>query len=655
MLLFIFSCSVKTSTIWLDDLKLPVFSESISSTGYIKNGTPDSIKMGNSWFKRGISVQCISVIPFFLDSHAERFSADAGLGTVPAYANPVIFYVIGDKKILFQSRDMKAGDDPVKVDVKLKGIRRLGLLVVNKSDSGIRVPAFWANAKLEMTGSYQPLPVPNTDAKYILTPPPGKEPGINSAGIFGANPGNPFLFTIEATGELPLDFSAENLPEGLTLDHRTGIISGKVSRKGTWLVDLHVKNKSGQADSKLKIVIGDTIALTPPMGWNGWNSWARNIDGKKVMSSARSMVNRGLSRHGWTYINIDDAWQGQRGGKYNAIQPNEKFPHFSEMIDSIHALGLKAGIYSTPWISSYAGYTGGSSGFENGIFPDSIRENKRAYRHIGKYRFETEDALQMAEWGIDYLKYDWRMEVHSAERMSVALKKSGRDILFSLSNSAPFAFAIDWARISNTWRTGPDIRDSWISLYTSAFTIDKWASFAGPGHWNDPDMLVVGNITTGADLHPTRLTPDEQYSHVSLFCLLAAPLIIGCPIDQLDDFTLNLLTNDEVIGIDQDPRGKPGRLIFEENGVQVWIKPLEDNSFAVGMFNSNDFGKTPQSYFRWGDEQPKSFTFEFVRAGLSGKYRLRDVWRQKDLGEFTGSYKTEIRHHGVVLIRMFKI
>jgi hypothetical protein len=190
---------------------------------------------------------------------------------------------------------------------------------------------------------------------------------------------------------------------------------------------------------------------------------------------------------------------------------------------------------------------------------------------------------------------DWRIDLNSAERMSVALKKSGRDILFSLSNSAPFENAKDWARVSNAWRTGPDIRDSWLSLYTSAFTIDKWAPFAGPGHWNDPDMLILGNVTTGTELHPTRLTPDEQYSHVSLFSLLAAPLLIGCPIEQLDAFTLNLITNDEVIEVNQDPLGRPARLMADENGVQIWIKRMEDGSYAVGLFNIAQYGKKPQS------------------------------------------------------------
>ncbi|HWS00556.1 MAG TPA: NPCBM/NEW2 domain-containing protein, partial [Prolixibacteraceae bacterium] len=512
------ACTQKTTRIWLDDLKIQTFSEGIPSVAAKKNQGGDSIRIAGKHFERGIGVQSVSVLSFLLNGKAEQFSAMVGADDKGNKNMRVQFFVLGDQKILFESGPMKVGDAPKKVEADLSGIQRMGLLVtVNVDDEGYgRTYSNWGDAQLVMQGENVPQTIPNDSDRYILTPPPARTPKINSAGIFGATPGNPFLYAIAATGERPISFSAKNLPAGITLDAKTGIISGKVNKRGTWHATLQAKNAIGEVAKQLKIVIGDTIALTPPIGWNGWNSWARNIDGEKVIASANAMVRMGLSNHGWTYINIDDTWEGQRGGKFNAIQPNEKFPDFRKMIDQIHAMGLKLGVYSTPWISTYAGYAGASSDIENGAYPDSVKNNKRAYRRVGKYRFEKEDALQMAEWGVDYLKYDWRIDLNSAERMSVALKNSGRDIVYSLSNSAPFENAADWARIANAWRTGPDIRDSWLSLYLCAFTIDKWAPFGGPGHWNDPDMLILGNVTTGTELHPTRLTPDEQYSHVSL-------------------------------------------------------------------------------------------------------------------------------------------
>ncbi len=649
------SCTEKTEKVWLDELKIKSFSEGVPSISPGKCASGDSLRLGGKFYQRGIGVQSVSVLSFYLNGNARKFSAVVGPDDSGNREVPVTFYVIGDRKILFVSGKMKVGDAPRNISLNLKGIKRLGLLVTVEGDNPRKAYSDWADAQMVMIENTLPETIPNTDEKYILTPKPLQSPRINSAGIFGATPGNPVLYGIAATGQRPVSFTADNLPPGLALDSKTGIISGKIKLAGTYDVTLRAKNNFGEATKQLKIKIGETIALTPPIGWNGWNSWAREIDREKVVASADAMVKMGLRDHGWTYINIDDAWQGPRGGKFNGIQPNEKFPDFRGMVDYIHSLGLKAGVYSTPWITSYAGYTGGSSDIENGAFPDSVKNNKRAYRYIGKYRFETNDALQMAEWGIDYLKYDWKIDLNSAERMSAALKNSGRDIVYSLSNSAPFANASNWSGVANLWRTGPDIRDSWLSLYISSFTIDKWAPFGGPGHWNDPDMLILGNVTTGTELHPTRLTPDEQYSHVSLFSLLSAPLLIGCPIEQLDDFTLNLLTNDEVIEADQDPLGKPARLMAEEDGIQIWLKQFENGSLAVGLFNVADFGKSPQSYFRWGDEVPKAFTFNFTKTGLTGKYKLRDLWRQKDLGEYDGSFKTEIRHHGVVLLKMEKI
>jgi len=239
--------------------------------------------------------------------------------------------------------------------------------------------------------------------------------------------------------------------------------------------------------------------------------------------------------------------------------------------------------------------------------------------------------------------------------MQQALLKSGRDIHFSISNSAPFANASDWAKLTNSFRTGPDIRDSWTSLYISAFTLDKWAPYGGHGHWLDPDMMIIGNVTTGSEMHPTRLTPDEQYSHVSIFSLLAAPLLIGCPIEQLDDFTMGLLTNDEIIEVNQDPLGISARLVLEKNGVQVWKKPLSDGSFALGFFYTEEFGKTPQTYFHWENEKPIVFSVDLTSLGLKENYQLRDVWQQKNLGKIKNQISMSIPHHGVKFYKLSPI
>ena len=550
---------------------------------------------------------------------------------------------------------MIQGDPAISVEVDLKGIQRMGLLVTGRGSGYPKNLGNWADPKITLTKGFVPEKIPNNGNRYILTPPSSPKPRINSPALYGATPGNPVFYTIFASGQKPMEFDASNLPKSLTIDKKTGIITGKIDQRGNYKVTLQAKNALGIAKKTLEIKIGDTISLTPPIGWNGWNSWARLIDQGKVMASAKAMVNKGLKDHGWAYINIDDAWQGSRGGKYNGIQANEKFPSFAAMVDSVHSMGLKVGLYSSAHITTYAGYVGGSSPIPTGILPDSIKNNKRAWRFVGPYKFDENDAKQWADWGIDYLKYDWRIEVPSTIRMQQALLKSGRDIHFSISNSAPFANASDWAKLTNSFRTGPDIRDSWTSLFISAFTLDKWAPFGGHGHWLDPDMMIIGNVTTGSQMHPTRLTPDEQYSHVSIFSLLAAPLLIGCPIEQLDDFTLGLLTNDEIIEVNQDPLGISARLVQEKNGVQVWKKPLSDGSFALGFFYTEEFGKTPQSYFHWENEKPIAFTVDLNSLGLTKSYQLRDVWQQKNLGKIKNQISMTIPHHGVKFYKLIPV
>ncbi len=648
----------RTRVVWLDDLLIQTYSEGIRPVAVRKNYSGDTLRINGKKFDRGLGAQSPCVLAFLLNGQARRFSALIGADDLGNKEIPLTFYVLGDGKVLFESAAMKIGDEPVKVDLSLVGIRQLGLLVTDKV-GGInnkRTYCNWINAQIEMIGDNMPEHVINGGEKYILTPKISAKPKINSASLFGATPGNPFLYTIAATGQKPISFSVTNLPKGLILDAKTGIITGSISERGTYKTTLKAKNKLGASTKELTIKIGDTIALTPPIGWNGWNSWEAGIDREKVIASAEAMVKTGLKDHGWTYINIDDAWQGKRSGPHDALQPNEKFPDIKGMFDYIHSLGLKVGVYSTPYISSYAGYVGASSDFEKGgETHESIIVNRRSFNRIAKYRFEEADAIQMAEWGVDFLKYDWRIDVNSSERMQKALKQSGRDIVFSLSNNAPFEKVNDWVRTSNMYRTGPDIKDSWTSLYLTSFMLDKWSPYTGRGHWADPDMMIVGKVSIGPVLHDTRLTPDEQYSHVSMFSLLAAPLLIGCPIEQLDAFTLNLLSNDEVIEINQDPLGKAARLIGNENGIEIWQKPMEDGSYAIGLFNTADFGKTPQSYFHWGNEEPKVFTLDFNKIGLKGEFRFRDVWRQKDMDTFAQSFKTKIPHHGVVLLRVFPI
>jgi len=495
---------------------------------------------------------------------------------------------------------------------------------------------------------------------YILTPEAPHTPRINGAKVYGARPGSDFLYKVAATGDRPMTFSAEKLPKGLKIDSQTGLITGKVKKAGTYIVTLKATNSLGEATREFRIVIGEKIALTPPMGWNSWNCWGNTVSHEKVMASAKAILESGLADYGWSYINIDDGWQGLRGGKENAIQPNAKFPDIKGMVDSLHAMGFKVGIYSGPWVASYAAHIGTQCDNADGTYEwvkkGLVNENYRMVDpsgeltreklwYSGKYSFAAQDARQWAEWGFDYLKFDWNPhDWYSMKEMHDELEKCGRDIVYSLSNSALLPLAGEYVKYANCWRTTGDIRDSWKSISGIGFGRNSsWAPYSGPGHWPDGDMLVIGNVGWGRKYHYTNLTPDEQYTHITLWAMQASPLLIGCDMAVADKFTKSLLCNNEVIDINQDPLGYAATKIYGNSSYATYFKPLEDGSLAIAMFNLS--------------ETPKKIGFMPRAIGVIGnKITVRDVWRQKDVAEITNDrnrFDTEVPPHGVVLVRVF--
>jgi len=483
-------------------------------------------------------------------------------------------------------------------------------------------------------------------ANGIATPKQTGAPCINGPTVFGVRPGSPFLYSIPASGKRPMHFSIETLPNGLQVNAETGRITGVLSEKGTYTIKLSASNDLGVSSKVFRIIVSDEISLTPPMGWNSWTCWATSVDQDKVLRAARAMVATGLAEHGWTFVNIDDSWQGHRGGIYNAIQANKKFPDMGGLCTEIHGMGLKVGIYSTPWITSYAKYCGGSSDNTNGRWDQSMAiEN---YWRCGNESFALKDTKQWAAWGIDYLKYDWSPnDVRHGQEMGDALRTSGRNIIYSLSNSADFSHAGDWARLANSWRTTGDIWDHWeensavwqYGVSEIGFSQDRWAPFSGAGHWNDPDMLVLGLVGWGPTLRSTSLTANEQYTHFSLWCMLSAPLLLGCNMERLDEFTLSLLTNDEVIALDQDSLGKQAMRVATIGPVDIYTKALEDGSAAIGFFNRGQITATP--HFN-----------KLSRIGFEGIQHVRDLWRHIDLPDVDGSIDVSVSSHGVVLLRL---
>ena len=525
---------------------------------------------------------------------------------------------------------------------------------------------------LLFAGCERPAPAPLPDSPPILTPPVSAIPRINGPAIFGARPGSSFSYQVPATGERPLEFAAANLPEGLKIDPGRGLISGTLLRDGRSLVRLRVRNRLGTTEKPFTIVSGDQIALTPPMGWNSWNCWGLKVSQEKVRAAARALVSTGLRDHGWSYVNIDDGWQGQRGGRFGAIQPNAKFPRMAALSDEIHSLGLKMGIYSTPWRISSGRYIGSSADSTDGKIETSARLknfryqippsrswldehpwlqplaewNRKRFRkkfqrrlnRFGAYSFVGQDVRQWAAWQVDYLKYDWvPVDLPHVAEMSDALKTSGRDIVYSVSNNAKLRIAPELSKLANAWRTAVDLEDTWESVSDIGFSRDKWAPFNRPGHYNDSDMLVLGETRW----HPakgSRLNSDEQYSHMSLWCLLSGPLLLGCDLEKLDPFTIGLLTNDEVLAVNQDSLCQQAIRVARSGAGWVYAKPLANGAWAVGLFNR---GTIPTNVVvRWSD------------LGLTKPQTVRDLWRQQDLGTFPDRFASAVAPHGVRLIRV---
>jgi alpha-galactosidase len=462
---------------------------------------------------------------------------------------------------------------------------------------------------------------------YILTPPVAGEPRINGASVFGVRPWSPFLFKVAATGEPPLKYSAENLPKGLKIDSLTGIITGSIGKKGEYIIKLKAENLLGNFTRDLKIIVGNKISLTPPMGWNSWNCWGLSVSDKKVRESADFMKSTGLVDHGWSYVNIDDGWEDKHD-KDGKILTNWKFPNMRGLGDYLHSQGMKFGIYSSPGPRTCGGYE-------------------------GSYSFEDKDAKAYEEWGIDYLKYDWcsygnfyprptldQMK-HPYITMKRAIRLVNRDIHYSLCQ---YGMGDVWtwgAEVDgNSWRTTGDIEDTWESMSGIGFEQGKCSPYAAPGRWNDPDMLVVGQVGWGPALHATRLTPGEQYTHITLWCMLSAPLLLGCDLSQLDPFTLNLLTNDEVLAVNQDPLGKQAIPVKQTETYQVWVKDMEDGSKVAGIFNLM--------------EESQNIVIVLKDLSLTGPSDMRDLWKQKDLGPVDVNFEIKVLPHAPVLLKFSK-
>ena len=471
--------------------------------------------------------------------------------------------------------------------------------------------------------------------KYALTPQAPATPRFNGAPVWGVRPGSPVIYRFPVSGERPMKFTCVDLPAGLQLTEDEGVLSGKIEQSGDLSFTVVAENAKGRASQRFTLKVGDDkIGQTPPMGWNSWNCWGLTVTQEKVMASTQALIDKGLADYGYSYINIDDGWEAGGRNPDGTLDANEKFPSMKGLADWLHERGLKFGIYSAPGATTCGGY-------------------------LGSLDYEKEDAEVWNRWGVDYLKYDWCSyeQVRVRENdwgyascvrpyllMQKYLRQQPRDIFYSLGPLGGTQVYL-WGLYcdGNSWRTAQDINDTWKSISDVGFRQQAGKSqYSSIGHWNDPDMLVVGKVGYGLGedtqgLRETRLTPDEQYTHITLWSLVSSNMLIGCDIAQMDDFTLNLLCNNEVNAINQDLLGKQADRVAKEGDIEVWSRPLADGAIAVGLFNVG--------------ETDRQVDMEALIPSTEPARTIRDVWRQKDLKP--SELKCTIPLHGCRLLKVF--
>lgn len=640
--------SAADETVWLGSLDLSRMRQAWGRPKVDASMSGKPLSIGGRKFEHGVGTHARSTLWIDLDGGSERFLAFAGVddaagGRVPAM---VRFTIIGDGQRLWDSGPMRKGQEAKAVDLDIRGVKKLLLLAVNVSDRLTTAHANWAEARFIVRGPKPLAGAGPSEPAVILTPPPPPSPRINGPRIVGCRPGHPFLFRVPTTGERPIRFTSADLPPGISLDATSGILSGTAPPRGEYRTTLVATNAHGSATRELRISAGDRLALTPPMGWNHWYAHRNRVTDAIVREAAEVMVRSGMADAGYQYVNIDDCWMNtdnerakrppdplrlgpMRDAQGNII-PNRHFPDMRALTDFIHSKGLKAGIYSSPGPLTCGGYA-------------------------GSYQHEEQDARQFAAWGFDFLKYDWcsyRQVVNNDQSvetlkkpyllMGGLLQKQPRDIVFNLCE---YGWGDVWtwgAEVGgHCWRTADDLGYELDRIFEVALNNAAHRDWQKPGAWNDPDYIQIGWIgdsRTGGQPAPCPLTPNEQYSFMSLWCLMASPLIYSGDMSRLDEFTLNILCNPEVIEIDQDPLGECARVLTLDDDTFLMVKNVEGGDKAVGLCNRGEIEAAVTA--RWSD------------LGIEGKHVIRDLWRQTDLGEFDGEFTAKVPHRSVLLLRV---
>ncbi len=616
--------------IWLEDLDWAQHAEHLVPRQSVKK-TP--LTINERVFPHGFGGEGRAQLLIQLDGRAARLVSAVGIDDVEKSKGNKIFEVWLDDRMVSSVGPLLRGEMQV-LDVDLKGAHRLELAVAHggkESDwdrfvlGGAQIVL--ANAADAKNKALWPKPYSlEPEATRPIAHGPDPRTFFNGPRVVGGTPGRPFAHRLAVSGQAPVRVTVSGLPRGLRYDAASRILQGRMP-EGRFKVVVQAAGPGGKVRDTLTLVgahTPDVKALTPIMGWNSWNLWAEKVTGEKIRAAADAMRNSGLADYGFSYVNIDDAWEGKRD-ECGRINPNENFGDMATLAQHVHKLGLKLGIYSSPGPQTCAKYP-------------------------GSYGYEATDARRFAEWGIDLLKYDWctydkitpNFSIEEQRRpyhvMQLALDRVDRDIVYSVCNYGR-GDVWTWGKSvgGNLWRTTSDITDTWSSLEGIAFSQQDKAPFTQPGHVGDMDMLVVGTVGWGK-VRPTRLSGNEQILHITHWAMMASPLLLGCDLMNLDPFTLDLLTNSEVLAIDQDARVEAATRRLKVERTEVWARPLADGGMAVALYNRGQIGT--------------QVTADLAALGVSGTQEVRDLWQRKNLEPATKQISAFVPQHGAVLLKL---
>lgn len=449
--------------------------------------------------------------------------------------------------------------------------------------------------------------------------------------VYGFSTGKEMFYTVPVIGRRPIKVSVCGLPDGLCF--ADGRFFGKIVFDAEFSVTVIAENELGRDEKQVILSVApDNLLRTPLMGFTTWNAFGSEVSAEKVLHTARLLREKGIAEYGYGYVNLDSGWQKEYGGKYDAVMPNEKFPDMKAMYDEIHTLGFHGGIYSTPMLTAW-----GCPKEYSSVPGCTVGEADILYASqnggIGVVRKEKNNVMQWIEWGVDYLKYDWiPTDPHNAEFMKRELRAANRDIAFCTTVRSSEAYARYWRENCSAWRDNGDSVPQFSNIRTRFDTVDIWKDHVRLGHFYDLDMMAIGRQDLFSELPP--LSENEELTEYTMTAFFSSPIQLSCHLDRLTEFELNMICNDEIIEINQDPLASYPELqkSYGQRDTVIYRRKLSGGDFAVAVFN---MGET-----QFCD------TFE-----LGGLYRIRNVWAKEDMGK-ADRLDIDIMPHCAAVYRM---